>query len=70
MQVCPRPGPSRRPLNRPRSVALALGGGGELVRDPRDIGPALDRAFAADVPYVVNVVTDPDDAYPRTSNLG
>jgi len=51
-------------------VALALGGGGELVRDPRDIGPALDRAFAADVPYVVNVVTDPDDAYPRTSNLG
>ncbi|HML00230.1 MAG TPA: acetolactate synthase [Acidimicrobiales bacterium] len=51
-------------------VAVALGGGGELVRDPRDIGPALDRAFASDVPYVINVVTDPDDAYPRTSNLG
>ena len=50
-------------------VVRALGGGGELVTDPRDIGPALDRAFAAGIPYLVNIVTDPADVYPRTSNL-
>ncbi|MET0579782.1 MAG: thiamine pyrophosphate-dependent enzyme, partial [Ilumatobacteraceae bacterium] len=51
-------------------VVAALGGGGELVTDPEEIGPALDRGFAAGVPYVVNVVTDPMDVYPRTSALG
>jgi acetolactate synthase-1/2/3 large subunit len=51
-------------------VAAALGGAGEIVERPGDIGPALDRALAAGVPYVVNVVTDPTDAYPRSSNLG
>jgi len=51
-------------------VVRALGGGGETVTDPDEIGPALDRAFAAGVPYVVNVVTDPSDVYPRSSNLG
>jgi acetolactate synthase-1/2/3 large subunit len=51
-------------------VVRALGGAGELVSDPGEIGPALDRAFAAGVPYLVNVVTDPTDVYPRTSNLG
>jgi acetolactate synthase-1/2/3 large subunit len=51
-------------------VVRALGGGGELVTTPDEIGPALDRAFAAGVPYVVNVVTDPADVYPRSSNLG
>jgi acetolactate synthase-1/2/3 large subunit len=51
-------------------VVRALGGAGEVVRSPGDIGPALDRAFAAGVPYVVNVLTDPDDVYPRSSNLG
>ena len=50
-------------------VVRALGGGGELVTDPNDIGPALDRAFAAGIPYLVNIVTDPADVYPRTSNL-
>jgi acetolactate synthase-1/2/3 large subunit len=48
----------------------ALGGAGETVAVPGDIGPALDRAFASDVPYLVNVLTDPDDVYPRSSNLG
>ena len=33
------------------------------------VGPALDRAFASGVPYLVNVLTDPADAYPRSSNL-
>jgi acetolactate synthase-1/2/3 large subunit len=51
-------------------VVRALGGAGELVRRPRDIGPALRRAFAADVPYLVNVVTDPEVAYPRSTVLG
>jgi len=50
-------------------VATALGAGGEMVSDPEEIGPALDRAFAAGVPYLVNVVTDPADEYPRTSTL-
>jgi acetolactate synthase-1/2/3 large subunit len=50
-------------------VAQALGGDGETVADPAGIGPALDRAFASKVPYVVNVLTDPDDQYPRSSNL-
>jgi acetolactate synthase-1/2/3 large subunit len=51
-------------------VVDALGGAGETVTEPSQIGPALDRAFAAGVPYMVNVLTDPADVYPRTSNLG
>jgi acetolactate synthase-1/2/3 large subunit len=50
-------------------VVEALGGAGETVDRPEDLGPALDRAFAAGVPYLVNVITDPEVAYPRTSNL-
>ena len=50
-------------------VVRALGGAGETVSDPEQIGPALDRAFASDVPYLVNVLTDPSDVYPRSSNL-
>ncbi|KXF84065.1 hypothetical protein D092_22345 [Rhodococcus ruber Chol-4] len=46
-------------------VATALGAGGELVTDPRELGPALDRAFASGVPYLVNVLTDVTAAYPR-----
>ena len=50
-------------------VVEGLGGAGETVARPADLGPALDRAFAAGVPYLVNVLTDPAVAYPRTSNL-
>jgi acetolactate synthase-1/2/3 large subunit len=50
-------------------VVRALGGAGETVRHPDDVGPALDRAFASGVPYLVNVLTDPGDVYPRSSNL-
>ena len=32
-----------------------------------DIAPALRRALAADAPYLVNVVTDPEVAYPRST---
>ena len=48
-------------------VVTALGGGGELVTDPADIGPALRRAFDSGIPYLVNVVTDANDAYPRST---
>jgi acetolactate synthase-1/2/3 large subunit len=48
-------------------VVRALGGAGELVTAPADIGPALRRAFDSGVPYLVNVVTDPEIAYPRST---
>jgi len=50
-------------------VAAALGVHGELVRDPADLGAALDRALTHPGPALVNVLTDPADAYPRRSNL-
>lgn len=48
-------------------VVAALGGAGETVSTPEEIGPALDRAFAAGVPYLVNVLTDRAVAYPRST---
>jgi acetolactate synthase-1/2/3 large subunit len=48
-------------------VVQALGGDGELVTKPQDVGPALDRAFASPVPYLVNVVTDTAISYPRNT---
>jgi acetolactate synthase I/II/III large subunit len=55
------------PRTRYDEVVKALGGGGEMVTDPTRIGPALDRAFAAGAPYLVNVITDVDAAYPRNT---
>ncbi|MFQ5948309.1 MAG: acetolactate synthase [Acidimicrobiia bacterium] len=49
-------------------VVRALGGAGEIVSSPDEIRPALKRAFAAGAPYLVNVLTDPDDIYPRTTS--
>jgi acetolactate synthase-1/2/3 large subunit len=48
-------------------VVVALGGGGETVTDPAQIGPAIDRAMASGLPYLVNVLTDPEAAYPRNT---
>ncbi len=48
-------------------IVQALGGDGETVSRPGEIGAALDRAFDAGVPYLVNVLTDPEAAYPRTT---
>ena len=56
-----------QPACRYDEVVRALGGAGELVTAPGGIGPALRRAFAANVPYLVNVVTDPEIAYPRST---
>lgn len=58
-----------RPGIRYDQMMQSFGGRGELVEEPDDIGPALKRAFDSGEPTVVNVLTDPDVAYPRSSNL-
>lgn len=58
-----------RPGTRYDEVARALGAHAELVAAPGELRPALERAFASGMPAVVNVLTDPDIAYPRRSNL-
>ncbi|BCL16092.1 acetolactate synthase [Micromonospora sagamiensis] len=50
-------------------VVAAMGGAGETVTKAADLGAALERAFDAGVPYLVNVITDPADSYPRSSTL-
>jgi acetolactate synthase-1/2/3 large subunit len=37
-------------------VMKAFGGGGETLECPAAIAPALDRAFAAGIPYCINVI--------------
>ncbi len=58
-----------RPGIRYDRMMEAFGGRGETVADPDEIAPALRRAFDSGEPYVVNVLTDPEIAYPRSSNL-
>jgi acetolactate synthase-1/2/3 large subunit len=55
------------PQTRYDQVVTALGGGGEAVTDPKEIGPAIDRAFASGIPYLVNVMTDVTAMYPRNT---
>jgi acetolactate synthase-1/2/3 large subunit len=50
-------------------VVEALGGHGEYVTTPAEIGPALKRAFDSGLPALVNVACDPAVAYPRSANL-
>jgi acetolactate synthase I/II/III large subunit len=50
-------------------VVGALGGHGELVREPAELRPALERAFASGKPALVNVLTDPSVVYPRKAVL-
>ncbi len=40
-------------------VAKGYGAEAEQVTEAADLGPAIDRAFAAKGPYVIDVVTDP-----------
>ena len=56
-----------QPQCRYDQVVAALGGAGELVTRPADIGPALRRAFDSGVPYLVNIATDPKNVYPRST---
>jgi acetolactate synthase-1/2/3 large subunit len=58
-----------RPETRYDRVVEALGGHGALVRQPGDLRAALVTAFEAGKPALVNVLTDPSVAYPRSSNL-
>jgi acetolactate synthase-1/2/3 large subunit len=50
-------------------VVEALGGYGELVERPEQIGPALERAFRSGLPACINTICDPDAEYPRSSVL-
>ena len=56
-----------QPQCRYDQVVAALGGAGELVTRPEEIAPALRRAFGAGLPYLVNIATDPQVAYPRST---
>ena len=58
-----------RPGTRYDQLVEALGAHGELVERPQQLRPALERAFAADAPALINVLTDPSIAYPRRANL-
>jgi acetolactate synthase-1/2/3 large subunit len=58
-----------RPETRYDEVVAALGGHGELVREPGELRAALERALSAGKPALVNVLTDPSVAYPRRANL-
>ncbi len=49
-------------------VVTALGGAGELVSEPTTSGPRCAARSTSGVPYLVNIVTDPADAYPRTTS--
>ena len=58
-----------RPGTRYDKVVEALGGYGELVEEPTEIRPALERAFKSGVPACLNVICDPTAEYPRSSVL-
>ncbi len=58
-----------RPETRYDELVKTLGCHGELVREPAQLRPALDRALACGGPALVNVLTDPGVAYPRRSSL-
>lgn len=56
-----------QPTTRYDEVVKALGGAGEMVTSPDQIGQALKRAFDSGVPYLVNVITDSNAIYPRST---
>jgi acetolactate synthase I/II/III large subunit len=58
-----------RPETRYDELVESLGCDGILVREPGELKPALERAFASGRPTLVNVLTDPEVVYPRKSNL-
>jgi acetolactate synthase-1/2/3 large subunit len=56
------------PTTRFDLMVEALGGKGVLIREPKEIGPALERALASDDVWCINVVLDPA-AYRRTGQV-
>jgi thiamine pyrophosphate-dependent acetolactate synthase large subunit-like protein len=57
------------PETRYDQMVEALGGHGALVREPGELRPALEAALGASGPTLINVLTDPSVAYPRSANL-
>jgi len=57
------------PRTRYDKVVESLGGYGELVDRPEQIGPAMERAFRSGLPACINVICDPKAEYPRSSVL-
>jgi acetolactate synthase I/II/III large subunit len=58
-----------QPEMRYDQLVETLGGHGELVRAPGELGAAFERALVSGKPSLINVLTDPTVAYPRRSNL-
>lgn len=58
------------PETRYDQLVTALGGSGELVRDPAALRPALEKALGGSGPALLNILTDPNTKYPRKANLG
>jgi acetolactate synthase-1/2/3 large subunit len=58
-------------LNNPDWVALAksFGADGERVEDPAEIQPALRRGLNSKLPYVIDLIVDPDVRCPITGKL-
>jgi thiamine pyrophosphate-dependent acetolactate synthase large subunit-like protein len=56
------------PATRFDRMVEALGGRGVFVREPKEIGPALERALTSDEVWCINVALDPA-AYRRTGQV-
>jgi acetolactate synthase-1/2/3 large subunit len=56
------------PTTRYDRMVEALGGRGALLREPKEIGPALERALASGEVWCLNVLLDPA-AYRRTGQV-
>ena len=56
------------PTTRYDRMVEALGGRGAYVTDPRELGPALERALASDEVWCINVVLDPE-AYRKSGQV-
>jgi acetolactate synthase-1/2/3 large subunit len=58
-----------RPGVRYDQLVSALGGHGELVTAPEEVGPAFERALKSGLPACINVLTDSSAEYPRSAAL-
>jgi len=58
-----------QPETRYDELVETLGCKGVLIREPQELRPALERAFESGEPTLINVLTDPEIAYPRKANL-
>jgi acetolactate synthase-1/2/3 large subunit len=58
-----------RPGTRYDQLVEALGCHGELVQRPGELRGAWERALGSGKPALINVLTDPAVAYPRSANL-